>query len=106
MKNIEEYMINNGIPSWVEWSKDLSPAQREYALYTTLKRLNDRMTASEQASGLRLETCQAHFALLDKRQWVDRSANIIGGIVGGYAAVLSIILFKWEVVKDFLTSGV
>ncbi len=73
----------DGMPTWEEWNEQLTAEQRQYSIYKVLASLDSRVA----------QTCD-RVADLEKGKWKNRGVAGIGGVIGGFVAVISTRLFK------------
>lgn len=81
------------MPSWSEWN-NLTEDQKEYELYKTLSQLANQDFCMSTNCRQRLEACESRFKKIEARKYFDKTLNLIGGIIGGFIAVLTFNFFK------------
>ena len=74
-------MPSDRIPSWDEWSSQLTEEQRKYSLYKILEAIDKKLTE-------RVISCEERFERLEKRKSWNSTESLMGGIIGGILAVI------------------
>ena len=69
------------MPSWEEWSLQLTEEQRQYSVYKLLESVNNQLRTQEAA-------CAGRFAKLEKRKKWNTAESLLGGIIGGIMAII------------------
>lgn len=85
----------NGMPSWEEWSTQLTEEQRRYSLYKVLADLYHREDKRDKSCDERADRCLKLFAKQDetinglkKRKGFDTTFSGVMGFVGGAVMVI------------------
>ena len=66
-------MPSDRIPSWDEWSSQLTEEQRKYSLYKILEAIDKKLTE-------RVISCEERFERLEKRKSWNSTESLMGGI--------------------------
>ena len=87
--------MSNGMPSWEEWSEQLTEEQRRYSLYKVLADLYHRDCKRDELCDGRLKHClglfQEHETSIEglrRRKGIDTTVSGLMGFVGGAVMVI------------------
>ena len=78
------------MPTWKEWSEELTEDQRRYSTYKVLDSLDTMLSCQNEQCLKTALACDARMKTLERRKWMDRLMSVLFGILAGVGSTLGI----------------